>query len=84
MVIAKLAVGRSYGVRTPNCYKDFAEEAVVEMKILVKNLVNKCRATPGTERQQVWCVFLGRRIASGGEWMTERVISTQLQNAPIP
>ncbi len=53
MVIAKLAVGRSYGVRTPNCYKDFAEEAVVEMKILVKNLVNKCRATPGTERQQV-------------------------------
>ena len=42
MVIAELAVGRSYGVRTPNCYKDSAEEAVVEMKVLMKNLVKKC------------------------------------------
>tara|TARA_A200000159_G_scaffold93399_1_gene86776 strand:+ start:1171 stop:1347 length:177 start_codon:yes stop_codon:yes gene_type:complete len=39
MVVAELAVERSYGVRTPDCYKDFAEEAVVEMKVLMKNLV---------------------------------------------
>jgi len=39
MAEAELAVERSYGVRTPNCYKDSVEDSVVEMKVLMNNLV---------------------------------------------
>jgi hypothetical protein len=39
MVEAELAVERSYGVRTPNCYKDSVEDSAAKMKVLMNNLV---------------------------------------------